>query len=246
MRPPPLCLVRAAGLLVMLACAPMAAAQNASDDPQPPPDPTFAASTKLVTLIGRDYPLGRASEALAAPSIAAPTIGRLPEGTIVRVVGITEGNYWYQIELPDKRLAYVETTAIPAAGEAPPGRTAAPPPISAAPASPAPLPAPSAAERPVAAAPKPPATPPPAAADDGPVLDLPPITEFAATHEVLGVVRPTAVYLAPDLRAPKAYPVAAGTEVNVVARSADGAWAWVATADGAAAYIPLADLAPPQ
>jgi hypothetical protein len=209
----------AMALLALWAGAVGAAAQDASDDPQPPVDKTIAASTRLVTLIGTDYPLGRTCEALAAPSIAAPTLGRLAAGTTVHVVGVTEGWNWYQIELADKRLAYVETAAIPAAG---PG-------IDGAPSAPGSV-------RTVAAP----------SADDGPALDLPPVTAFAAAHGVLGVVNPTAVYLAPDRRAPKAYPVGVGTEVEIIAKSGDGAWAWVTTADGAAAYIPMSDLAPPQ
>jgi hypothetical protein len=203
-------------LLLLLAGGLGVAAQEASDDPPPPVDPTIAASTRLVTLIGADYPLGRMSEALAAPSIAAPTLARLAMGTTVHVVGATEDRNWYQIELAEKRLAYVEATAIPAAGPRTDG-----------------------------AAPMPGAVVPPPA-DDGPVLDLPPVTVFAAARGVLGVVNPTAVYLAPDRRAPKAYPVSVGTQVGIIAKSGDGAWAWVTTADGAAAYIPMSDLALPQ
>jgi hypothetical protein len=52
------------------------------------------------------------------------------------------------------------------------------------------------------------------------------------------------VYLKPDRTAPQAYPVEPGTPVYVIARSTDGNWDWVDTADNAEAYIPASDIAP--
>jgi hypothetical protein len=90
--------------------------------------------------------------------------------------------------------------------------------------------------------------PPPssaAPADDGPTIPVPPTTDFEEASFQVSVVKPTAVYLAPSKAAPAAYPVTVGTVVDVIAQSKDGSWAWVNTVDGAPAYIPMDDLAPP-
>jgi hypothetical protein len=215
---------------------------------------------KLVELIGAKYPMGQTVDALEAPSRTAPSVTRVRQGSEVEVVGIVEGDGWYQISLPDKQLAYVQVGAIPAAATpaaaAPAATTApaaAPAPAVPAPAAQAvaapPSPAPAAAAPAVAAsvnAPAPAAaTPPPAdAAMPPPTVDVPPVVEFGEAHDIARVVSPTAVYLKPDMQAPQAYPVGVGTEVYVIARSKDGNWAWVNTADNAEAYIPQANLGP--
>jgi hypothetical protein len=96
------------------------------------------------------------------------------------------------------------------------------------------------------AAPPPPsdAVPPPPPPGEQPSIDVPPVVTFSDAHDVMRVVNPTAVYLRPDRQAPQAYPVGVGTVVYVIARSSDGNWAWVNTADSAQAYIPTSDIAP--
>jgi anti-sigma factor RsiW len=79
-------------------------------------------------------------------------------------------------------------------------------------------------------------------ADESSTIDLPPIIEFAAINDQLSVLRPTPVFVAPDKNAPRRYTVKAGTRVEVIAKSKDGTWAWVTTADGAPAYILMSDL----
>ena len=96
----------------------------------------------------------------------------------------------------------------------------------------------------VGAVPHPP-PPPPATAEQGGPIALPPTVEFVAANDQLSVTRPTPVFLAPNEYAPQVFTVNPGTLVEVIAKSRDGAWAWVTTADGAPAYIPMADLKPP-
>jgi hypothetical protein len=216
----PALLAGLAGVFAVIAGTMPAGAQTAPDAPAEAP----AKPVKLVELIGKPYPMGETTEALDAPAAEAASIMRVRQGASVEVVGIAEGDGWYQIELPDKRLAYVRIAAIPAA----------------APNAPAEAPAKTVA----AAAPAPAAPPEEAAADEGPAIDLPPTTDFEEASDQLSVANPTAVYLAPDKHSPQAYPVKVGTMVEVIAKSKDGNWAWVNTADGGPAYIPLADMAP--
>lgn len=75
--------------------------------------------------------------------------------------------------------------------------------------------------------------------------NLPPIVEFANANDELSVIRPTPVFVAPNQGAPQAYMVEAGRQVAVIAKSKDGAWAWVQTADDRPAYIQMSDLRPP-
>jgi hypothetical protein len=217
-----------------------------------------AAPVTLVELIGKKFPIGQSVDALAAPGTDAASLIRLRQGFEVEVVGTTAGNQWYQIRLPDQRIAYVPVGAIPEAAattaEAPTPASVAvtpavPPPVPMPPIIPVAAPAPA---NPAAAAPPPApvtyptsAQPVPASVDNGPVNDLPPIVEFAETSDVLTVLNPTAVFLAPNPRAPTAYAVRPGTIVLVIAKSTDGQWAWVNTADSQPAYIPMADLSPP-
>ena len=175
------------------------------------------AAVKIIELISQTYPVGQTTEALAAPTAGAASVMRLRQGAEVRVVGVVEGGGWYQIELPDKRLAYVPVGMIPAVAA----------PRQGAPAS---------------AAPSPP--PPPATAGESGPIALPPTVEFVAASDQLSVTQPTPVFLAPNEYAPQAFTVKQGTTVEVIAKSRDGAWAWVATADGAPAYIPMSRLGP--
>jgi anti-sigma factor RsiW len=85
----------------------------------------------------------------------------------------------------------------------------------------------------------------PATAEQGSPVDLPSTVEFDAASAQLSVTQPTPVFLAPNQYAPQAFTVNPGTVVAVIAKSRDGAWAVVATADGAPAYIPMSDLKPP-
>jgi hypothetical protein len=176
-------------------------------------------AVKLVELIGNKYKMGQTTEALEAPVDGAAAVVRVRQGAEVEVVGITEGDRWYQIELPDHRLAYVPLASIPAAGT----------PVAPASSTPASAVAPQVQ----------------AAAEDGATIDLPPTTEFEEASDQLSVVNPTAAYLAPNKHAPQAYPVRVGTMVDVIAKSTDGGWAWVNTADGTPAYIPMADMGSP-
>ena len=233
-----------AGILVLALAGSPSLAQNASDDLPPPRDATLAPPIRLVELIGRDYPMGQTADVMAAPSLGAASLVRVRQGATIKVVGLIEGNGWYQIELPDQRLAYVQVGAIPAASDAAAAQTPAP--VAAAmllpPPAPATVPTPPPPAAPVAAVAS--TTEPPPVATEEPTLDLPPTTEFDEASDQLSIVNPSAVYLAPDKRSPKAYPVKPGTMVDVIARSRDGIWAWVNTADGSPAYIPLADMGP--
>ena len=191
-----------------------------------------APAVKIVELISQAFPMGQTSEALAAPVAGAENLMRLRAGAEVHVVGVVEGDAWYQIELPDKRLAYVPVAAIPAAASPSPRSEVVAPPRG--PSNPP-------VQRP---APSPP--PQQDAAREGNTVDLPPVIEFEAANDQLSVVRQTPLFLGPNEEAPQAYPVDAGTMVQVIAKSKDGAWAWVATADGKPAYLMMSDLGPPS
>ena len=232
--PSPLHLIRFAGaaaLAGLVWISPPGFAQSASDDLPPPRDATVAPRIKLVELIDGEYPVAQATDALAAPVITAISRVRIRQGAMVKVVGLIEGNRWYQVELPDKSLAYIEVAAIPAVTQAA---------LNLGPAPPSTAPAPPEQPSQTAAA-TPPASPP----TEGPVIDLPPILNFSDKRVQLKIVNATAAYLAPDKRAPQAYPLSVGTMIEVVAKSRDGAWDWAMTADGTPVYIPSADAARP-
>jgi hypothetical protein len=203
---------------------------------------------KLVEMIGMKYPMGQTAEAVDAPAAGAVTITRVRQGSDVQVMGVVEGDAYYQIELPDHRLAYVPVGAIPEAATPPaaPAAAAAPPaPAAQAAIQPAPAPAPAA----IQPAPAPAAQPVPAVATAAPPVpepgdEGPPVVTFADANDVMRVINASAVYLKPDRQAPTAYPVDPGTPVYVIARSTDGNWAWVETADNAEAYMPMSDLGP--
>jgi hypothetical protein len=183
----------------------------------------------LAELIGGKFPVARSIEVLSEPEIGAPAITRVRQGSDVMVQGVVDGEGWYQIALPDQQLGYVQVSAIPAAA-APAQASAATPSPATMPTGPAQL----AADQ---------VTPPPVP-DTGaaPTIQVPPVVEFEDAHEVAQVVNPSAVYLKPDRLAPTAYPVDPGTQVYIIARSKDGNWAWVDTADNAPAYMPMSDI----
>lgn len=217
----------AAALAGLVAISPPGHAQSASDDLPPPRDATVAPRLKLVELIGGDYPVAQATDALAAPVITAASLAKLRQGAMVKVTGLIEGNRWYQVQLPDGTLGYVEVAAIPAVTQAALNVGTAEPNT-----------APSGQEQPSQTAPA-------GSTADGPALDLPPILDFLDRREQLRIINATAAYLAPDKHAPQAYPLTVGTMIEVVAKSRDGAWDWVMAADGTPLYIPNADAARP-
>jgi hypothetical protein len=204
-----------------------------------------APAVRIVELISQPFPVGQASVALAAPVAGATSVMRLRAGAVVQVVGIVEGDAWYQIELPDKRLAYVPVDAIPAAASPPPASSG--PPVSQSAESPLQQ---SRAPEPAQPAPVQQSTKNPPQqqdmASDSDTIGLPPTIEFEAANDQLSVIRLTPLFLGPNEAAPQAYPVVAGTMVQVIAKSKDGAWAWVATADGKPAYLMMSDLGPSQ
>jgi hypothetical protein len=70
----------------------------------------------------------------------------------------------------------------------------------------------------------------------------PTIIEFLSSFDYLVARQPAGVFIAPNTDAPQMYVIEAGTLVETMAKSKDGKWAWVATADGLPAYIALANL----
>jgi len=181
---------------------------------------------RIAETINRTYSVAQAVDAIDAPAAGAATVTRLRAGADVLVVGEVEGDAYYQVKLPDESVAYVPVSAVPAAQETTAGAPAAPPTASE-PASPVQE---AAAKQP---------TPP--TGDEAP---LPGSIWFQQANDQLVAVRQAQVFLGPDMQAPAAIKVDAGTKVQVIAESTDGTWAWVATADGDAAYIAMADLGP--
>jgi len=200
-------------------------------DTPPPVAVTPAHPPRLVELMNQDYPVARTVDALEAPIVGAATLIRVHEGAAVRVVGVLEGNAWYQIELPDGRQAFVPADAIPAA-TAPSDAATAPPPAA------------KSVVEPTVAAPD--AAPPPSTggADDTETTPVAATTEFEAADQAFTVVSRTPVFVAPNEKAPQEYMVDPGRVVEVIAKSKDGAWAWTTTADGSPAYLLMSDLAP--
>lgn len=66
--------------------------------------------------------------------------------------------------------------------------------------------------------------------------------EFDPTAERWKVTTQSPAFSAPDVTARQLYPVEAGRLVDIVAKSKDGKWAWVRTADDSPAYMQLASL----
>jgi hypothetical protein len=71
------------------------------------------------------------------------------------------------------------------------------------------------------------------------------MVDFQAVDRQASVVQPTGLYLAPNERAPQAYVMKPGTQVEIIAVSKDGKWGWVNVSDGTPAYLKLADLSGP-
>jgi hypothetical protein len=68
--------------------------------------------------------------------------------------------------------------------------------------------------------------------------------EFDPAAERWKVATQSPAFSAPDATARPLYPVEAGRLVDVIAKSKDGKWAWVRTADDSPAYMQLASLTP--
>ncbi len=72
---------------------------------------------------------------------------------------------------------------------------------------------------------------------------LPAIVCFTASDEQFSVVRPAPIFAAPSRNASQQLIVKRGTRIEVIAKSQDRAWAWIATDVGSPAYISMSDLA---
>jgi hypothetical protein len=88
------------------------------------------------------------------------------------------------------------------------------------------------------------AAPAPAAAAPGPAPAQP---SFMAVSEQLTTTATTPVYGAPNTAGAPKQTLQAGTQVQIIAKSNDGQWAWLQTPDGQEAYVQMATLsvAPP-
>lgn len=191
-------------------------------------------SVKIVEMINKPYTLGQTTEVLDRPMDAGRSLMRIRQGGSVTIMGIVEGDAWLQVALPKDQVGYIPSATIPGilSDEAP---KAAPPPAVAS--TPAPV---QPAVPPAAAAPPDSA---PASADDGPEAPPPAdLVDFQAVDRQLSVAQATGLYLAPNDRAPQAYTVKPGTQVEIIAVSKDGKWGWVNVSDGTPAYLKLADL----
>jgi uncharacterized protein YgiM (DUF1202 family) len=179
---------------------------------------SFFPSVKIAELIDRNYPVAHTADAFDAPETDAKSVVRLNQGAEVLVIGTVEGGSWYQIELPDKSLAYVPISEIGAPDSGNPSTATLPTP--------------------------PPTTTTDTATTQTQTMDSSRTIQFAAASDVLTVLRTTSVYLGPNIQAPAAETLDAGTKVQVIAKSTDGLWAWVQTADDHPAYIAMSDLGP--
>lgn len=196
-------------------------------------------AVKIVELVNMPYSLAQPAEVVDRPMTDGKFLTHVRQGASVTVLGIVDGNAWLQIALPGNQIGYLPVSAIPAvlsdetkAPAAPAQPAAAPPPAAAVP------PAPAAPPSDVASAP-----PPPAASPDGPEGPPPSdLVDFQSVDRQLNVVQATGLYLAPNERAPQAYTVKVGTQVEVIAVSKDGKWGWVNVSDGTPAYLKLTDL----
>jgi hypothetical protein len=71
------------------------------------------------------------------------------------------------------------------------------------------------------------------------------MVDFQAVDRQATVAQSTGLYLAPNERAPQAYVMKSGTQVEIIAVSKDGKWGWVNVSDGTPAYLKLTDLSGP-
>ena len=228
-----------------------ARAQSPGDAASPAATPAPAADQggtqiKIVDFVEKTYPVVRDTEALGSPASGAPLVARLRQDVPIKVVGVVEGMEWLQVELPDKRIAFVPVDAVPAATSAPAGPATS---RETAEASPAEPPASGNSTSPPSAQTA--ALPPQAAPDAAAVREepestepLPEPVEFQDDSQSLYVLKRTGVFVEPSSAAPQAYLVDRGTAVESIAKTKDGKWAWVTTEDGRPAFIAMADLAP--
>jgi hypothetical protein len=201
-------------------------------------------AVRIVELVNKPYTVGQATEVFDRPMASGKFLTHIQQGGSVGVVGIVDGNAWLQIALPGNQVGYIPAATVPGAIPDPAAKVAATP--VAAPAPAAPL---AALSPPAEAAPAPPpdASAPPADAANGEPEAPPPadMVDFQTADRQASVVQPTGLFLAPNERAPQAYVMKPGTQVQIIAVSKDGKWGWVNVSDGTPAYLKLADLSGP-
>jgi|SRR5580658_767422 hypothetical protein len=177
--------------------------------------PPAAPKVVIVEFIGAKRATSSDVDARAAPNASASVSANLHRGVAVTVNGLVDGRDWAEIELPDKRIAYVPSSAVAEVVAGPPASTAST------------------------------AAPPPPTAADLPVVSSDAVAtpvEFDRSESLYRVTATTGAYVEPARGAPQKYPVEAGTLVQALATTKDGNWVWVDTQDHAPAFLAVADL----
>jgi endonuclease YncB( thermonuclease family) len=83
--------------------------------PTPPtasPSPPTGDAPTIAEWLNQTVRLRDSVEALDQPSSDGKTAGRIRAGAEVKAIGIITGRQWVQIELPDRRLAYIPSGAV--------------------------------------------------------------------------------------------------------------------------------------
>jgi hypothetical protein len=187
-------------------------------------------SVKIVELIDKPFTLAQTTDVLDRPMPDGRFVIRIRQGASITVLGVVDGDSWLQVALSKDRLGYIPSAAIPEVSSDGTPKAAPAPVVSGPPAATPPPPTAASAA-------------PPASADDGPEAPPPSdLVDFQAVDRQVSVVQATGLYLAPNERAPQAYIVKPGTQVEIIAVSKDGKWGWVNVSDGAPAYLKLADV----
>jgi hypothetical protein len=192
-------------------------------------------SVKIVELIDKPFTLAQTTDVLDRPMPDGRLVIRIRQGASITVLGVVDGDSWLQVALSKDQLGYIPSAAIPeVSSDGTP--KAAPAPVVSGPPAATPPPTPPPATTSASAV-------PPASADDGPEAPPPSdLVDFQAVDRQVSVIQATGLYLAPNERAPQAYVVKPGTQVEIIAVSKDGKWGWVNVSDGAPAYLKLADV----
>jgi|HubBroStandDraft_6_1064221.scaffolds.fasta_scaffold49821_2 endonuclease YncB( thermonuclease family) len=100
--------------LAVLGAGPGQAADNRAGQTVPSlkSEPAPASSPVIAEWLNQAVRLRGSTDALDRPSSDGQAAGRIRGGAEVKAIGIVAGREWVQIELPDRRLAYIPIGAI--------------------------------------------------------------------------------------------------------------------------------------
>jgi hypothetical protein len=94
--------------------SPLPDSSQAGDLPPPTAAPSSPTGNRpaIAEWLNQSVRLRDTVEAFDRPSSDGTAAGRIRAGTEVKAIGIVSGRQWVQIELPDRRLAYIPSGAV--------------------------------------------------------------------------------------------------------------------------------------